>query len=380
MRSRGCLSALTSLQRVLGNRSLELEDVMRNWRKMARNRCVVLGIFLMLSACSKREVSKTENFLPVNEPLNSADVGLAPPLPEAPPTPEPVATWATRIKTQVKLAHADLQECRNTYLIPFQFPKMRKRNVDFVNIGEMETLCRNGSPELKTRGPLKIIHSLLQDHTGQNAALDKFIAQSLDQLENFYIFSFMVAKVGAPDIEVVVGNATDARNHILEIGGQIDKLAADIEQWPDGQLADDDPQMIGKDIELPAFKQQLLATYGFFMADMLSAYDRFANKSWQGYNMPKMDALKTWVNMPNKRLQQDRARLSHVKGADPKQMAELTAYLDAVANVTKAVAAGFDRYEKTGKDERSEKDPNRKNVESAQKAVLKLQAAWTPAP
>ena len=42
----------------------------------------------------------------------------------------------------------------------------------------------------------------------------------------------------------------------------------------------------------------------------------------------------------------------------------------------KAVAAGFDRYEKTPKDERSDKDPNRKAVDVAQQAALKIQAGW----
>ena len=51
----------------------------------------------------------------------------------------------------------------------------------------------------------------------------------------------------------------------------------------------------------------------------------------------------------------------------------------ASANAWPAVedwAAGFDRYEKTPKDERSEKDPNRRNVEQTHAAVLKLQSAW----
>jgi hypothetical protein len=187
----------------------------------------------------------------------------------------------------------------------------------------------------------------------------------------------MTKKIGAPNIGPVTDTAKAARDRILIVGSQIDALASEIAKWPDGQKPEDDPQTIAQPVELGAFQQQLLANHGWFMSDLVGAYDRYAAKSWEAPNMPKLGALHLWVNIPQKRLQLDRVRLSHVQGGDEKQLAAIKAYFDAVEVAVKAVNAGFERYEKYHA-VLDEKDPNHKAVEQAQAAVLKLQKLWLP--
>lgn len=330
----------------------------------------------LLNACEKKPVDK-------NDPVAQAfakpehvelDIGKIEAVPEEKPA-EVAHTWAAAIKEQVKLAEADLQACRNEYLVPFQFDKMRRRNVEFVNITEMDEVCMDGSPEKKKRGPLKIIRNLAQEHIGKNPALDHFIAASMEQLEYFRVFSFMTKKVGAPEIQLVTDLAKASSDRVRAVGMDVDKYAAQIAEWPDGTQPDDDPAVVAKAVDGAAFKAQLVDTYAWLVDDLGAAYDRFANKSWAGYDMPKMTALKTWVAIPRKRMQQDRARLATVT-ADPKQKAEFEAFFTATESALKAIEAGYDRYEKTPKDERGEKDPNRGNVDKTQKAAQKILAGW----
>ena len=66
--------------------------------------------------------------------------------------------------------------------------------------------------------------------------------------------------------------------------------------------------------------------------------------------------------------------------ADAKQKAEFEGFFAATESALKAIEAGYDRYEKTPKDERGAKDPNRGNVDKTQKAAQKFLAPWrTPA-
>lgn len=332
----------------------------------------VLGISLALAACGKSEPKPKVDFL-AGEQKVEYDIKVEPV--DSPASPAAVAdTWAARVKDQVRQAREDLQRCRNEFLIPFQFDKMRRRNMEFVNITEMDAVCLDGDPALKKRGPLKIIHGMADD-IGKNAQLDRFLVLSMDQLEHFKVFSFMAKKVGAPNIPQITDTAKAARDRALTVGAQIDQLAADIDKWPDGQKPDDDPSVIGQPVELAALKQQLVQNYGWFMGDLTGAYDRYAAKSWEQPNLPKLGTLHMWVQIPQKRLQQDRARLTHLTGADEKQVAEIKAYFDAVEAACKAVGAGFERYEKYH-EELPEKDPNHKNVEQAQAAVAKIQKGW----
>ena len=305
------------------------------------------------------------------------DIGKIEAVPEEKPA-EVANTWAAAIKEQVKLAAADLQTCRNEYLVPFQFEKMRRRNVEFVNISEMDEVCMDGSPEKKKRGPLKILRNLAQEHVGKNVALDHFIASATEQLEYFRVFSFMTKKVGAPEIALVTDLAKSAADRVRTVGMDVDTYAAQIAQWPDGTQPDDDPAVVAKAVDAATWKAQLRDGYGWLLDDFGAGYDRFANKSWAGYDMPKMAALKLWVAIPRKRLQQDRARLATVT-LDAKDKAASEAFFAATEAALKAVEAGYERYEKTPKDERGEKDPNRKNVESTQKAAQKALTTLAPA-
>lgn len=334
----------------------------------------VLTALIALPACGKSERPK-KDFLPPTDRPTYAKVEV-PPEPDVATAAPAADTWAGKTKETVRTVLTDLQKCRNDFLIPFQFNKMRRRDVTFVSLQEMDEVCAEGNREKKTRGAKRILRFLAEEHIGKHPDLDRFIALATDTVETYNVFSFMTKKVGSPEIEDVTKTAEECRARILEIGSTMDRLAAEIEKWPDGQVPDDDPQMVGREVDLAAFRQQLAHNYGFFLGDLTNAYDRYAAQSWQGQRLPKMGALKTWVAIPTKRLQQDRARLAQVKGADDKAQAELRSYLDAVEGALKAVAAGYDRYEKVPKEERAEKDPNRKNVEAAQKAVVKFHAGW----
>ncbi len=353
---------------------------MKSLRQLTRNLALCLTFFALATACEKKPLDK-------NDPMAQAfakpehidlDIGKIEAVPEEKPV-EIAHTWAAAIKEQVKLAEADLQSCRNDYLVPFQFEKMRRRNVEFVNITEMDEVCMDGSPDKKKRGPLKILRNLAQEHIGKNPQLDRFIASGMEQLEFFRVFSFMTKKVGAPEIQLVTDLAKASADRVRLVGMDVDKAAAAIAEWPDGTLPDDDPTAVAKALDAAAFKAQLVNEYGWLVDDFTSAYDRFANKSWEGYDMPKLTALRTWVAIPRKRLQQDRARLATV-AADAKQKTEFEGFFNGVDAALKAIEAGYDRYEKTPKDERGPKDPNRGNVEKTQKAAQKFLATWrTPA-
>ena len=341
---------------------------------------IYLAFLASASACDKKPMDKNDPMAQALAPAEHVDldIGKIEAVPEEKPV-EIAHTWAAAIKEQVRLAEADLQTCRNEYLVPFQFDKMRRRNVEFVNITEMDEVCMDGSPDKKKRGPLKILRNLAQEHTGKNAQLDRFIASGMEQLEFFRVFSFMTKKVGAPEIQLVTDLAKACGDRVRLVGMDVDKSAALIAQWPDGTLPDDDPTVVAKPMDAAAFKAQVVENYGWLVDDYLNAYDRFANKSWEGYDMPKMTALRTWVAISRKRVQQDRARLATVT-LDPKQKTDFEGFFTAVEASLKAIEAGYDRYEKTPKDERGPKDPNRKNVETTQKAAQKFLAAWrTPA-
>lgn len=332
--------------------------------------CAVLA----LSACGERKPAKEKvNFMATGAKLEYNDIHV-----EA--QPEPVAvvvadTWAAKMRERVKLAHDDLVKCRSEYLIPFQFNKMARRDIEFVSLSEMDDVCLEGNRDKKALGPKRIVHTLGEEHIGKHPALDRFVALATDQIEHYQVFSFMTKKIGAPDLGVVVDTAKRARDRVVALGGALDKAAADIAKWPDGQLADDDPQAVAKAVDAVAFQQQLVQTHGFFIADLAPAYDRFAARSWQGYDTPKLGALRRWLGIPTLRLQQDRARLASVQG-DAKQLAGLRAYLDAVDHALQAGRKGLAHYETTPRDALSDKDPQRKAIETAAAAVAKIQAGW----
>lgn len=283
-------------------------------------------------------------------------------------------TWAGKVKELVATAEADLQRCRNEFLIPFQFNAMKRRDVMFVNITEMDEVCDTGSKEQKTRGPRKILRQLAKEHAGKHPQLDRFIALGLEQVETYYVLSYMTKKVGAPDIDVVVDIAHKAQQRILEAGGQLDRAAAEVAKWTDDQVADDDVAVTGAAIDAAGFKRELISHYGALVGDLADAYERLADKSWQAYNMPKLETLRAMMAILEKRVQQDRPRLA--KLGDDKAQAEFKLFLDEVEAAAKQVASGYDYYEKKPKEERSERDPNFKKVQAMQKALAKRLSGW----
>ena len=346
----------------------------------------IFPVLLLLSAaaavlpgCGKPEPKAPRVDFLAKPKYETFDIHVDPP-PESTPQP-PVAsgeeTWATKIKGAVAEVQADLARCRNEFLVPFQFQRMKRRDVEFVNFMEMDDVCLDGNREAKKRGPKRIVAWLAEEHIGKHVALDRWIALASEQIETFYEFSFMCKKVGAPDLTTMVVPLAEAdRARILQLGPALDRAAADIAKWGDGQVADDDPAAVGQEVELAAFRKQLVDAYGFFAGDLGPAYDRAANKAWQGYNMARVATMKRWLAIPTKRLQQDRARLQKVTGADDKARAELGKYLDAVAAALQAAGTAFERYEKTPKAELAEKDPLRKGLDALQAAVVKQHAAW----
>lgn len=330
--------------------------------------------------CGKGDGEKKKeapNFFPPEPPmpkLDLSDVSFAEPEDASAGKP-PADTWAGHVKDVVAQAAADMQRCRNEFLIPFQFASMKRRDVMFVNLNEMDEVCELGSKQKKTRGVLKWLESLAKEQVGRNAALDRFIVAGLEQVENYKAFSLMCKKIGAHDIDVVVGIAQKSQARILELAPTIDRLAADVAQIKDDQLPDDDPKQLALAVDVAALKGQIVANYAPFLADLGSGYERMADKSWQVYDMPKLETLRAMMAIIDKRAQQDRVRAGKAT-QDPKESAELTAFFAACDAATKQVAAGYDFYEKKPRDERPEHDPNLKAVKAAQKPVMKTLTAW----
>lgn len=326
--------------------------------------------------CGKSEGEKkpAPNFFPPDPEVPKLDLSdILQAEPEAAAV-KAADTWAGKVKELVALAEADLQRCRNEYLIPFQFNSMKRRDVMFVNIGDMDEACELGSKEKKTRGPRKILEQLAKEHIGKHPQLDRFIVLGMEQVETYHVMSWMTKKIGAPDIEVVVDIAQKAQQRVLEAGGQLDRAAADVGKWSDDQVADDDAAAAGAAVDLVAFKKGLVDAYGPLVGDLATGYERMADKSWQAHNMPKLGTLRVMMAILEKRVQQDRPKLA--KLGDEKVQAEFKMFLDGVDAAAKQVAAGYDFYEKKPKEERPDRDPNLKKVQAAQKALAKQLTGW----
>ncbi len=301
--------------------------------------------------------------------------------PAEPVAPTPVAdTWASRTRELVAAAHADLQKCRNEFMIPFQFEKMRTRDVTWLSISEMDAVCRDGDRATKRRGPWSILQFLAKDHAGKHPALDKFIALGHDHVEHFRIVSLMTKKVGSPKIAAVTDTAQAARDRVIEAGRELDAAAREIAGFADDLLPDDSAEAASKDVDSATYAAMLSGHYGFLIGDALGAYDRLASKSWQSPNMIKKTTLKLWAEIPTKLLQQDRPRLAKVSGITDADKARFEAYLASVDAVLAAWRKSYERYlENKEGDTWSEKDPYRPALQKAHKAWAKLHAGLQPA-
>lgn len=353
----------------------------RSYRQgwVAGTTIVALALGMAVGACGKSEQAKKKeapNFFPPEPVQPKLDLGdILPVEPEDAKTAVVADTWAGHVKELVAQASADMQQCRNEFLIPFQFASMKRRDVMFVNMNDMDATCELGSKEKKTRGVRKWVEALAKEHLGRHPTLDRFVVLALEQVENYHVFSYMTKKIGAHDIDNVVNIAQKSQARILELAPALDRAAADIAQLSDGLQPNDDPAAIAAPVTLEAFKQQLVAAYGPIAVDLGPGYDRMADKSWQIYDMPKLATLRAMVAVLDKRAQTDRVRLGKL-ALDAKAAAEFNAFFAACDAAGKQVAAGFDFYEKKPKEERPERDPNLKAVKAAQKPLVKQLIAW----
>ena len=341
---------------------------------------------LVASGCDKKEADKPaegkkDYFGKTARPdYSEATKGLELPanqdVQEAPPA--DADAWAVRMKSSVKSVSDDLAQCRNEYLIPFQFQKMARRDVMFVDLSAMDAICSEGDRAADKRGAKRIVDGLVKEHAGKHPALDRWLVLSAEHVEHFGTFSFMTKKIGAPDVDMVVDIAKLAHGRIVELGSEINKLALEISVWPDGQLPDDDPAELGKAVELAAMQAQLAKAYGPLLADLPQVWTRNVGKRLKdSYDVPRFTALRALGSVLTKRVQQDRGRLAKVTGADAKQQAELTEFLDQVDAVAKAIPTAMQPYEKRGDDGYPEKDAGIKLLQTALEAPNKLVATWS---
>lgn len=264
--------------------------------------------------------------------------------PKLTPTAVKADTWASHTRDFIAGMHTDLQTCRNEFMLPFQFKKMRRRNVEWLKINRMDTVCRDGDRAAKQRGVWSKVQYLANEQLGKQPELDRFIMLAVDHIEHARIVSLMAKKIGAPKIELITDTAKEARDRVLENGMQLDREAAAIAAWKDDNKALDDPTVVAQTIDLAGFKQLLDSRYTWFMADCLGQYDRSAQESWQYPNMVKIRGLKLWPEIIEKYLSQDRARIDKVTDGDERAKADLMAYLDAAQGVVKAWKDSYERY------------------------------------
>ncbi|MSQ84838.1 MAG: hypothetical protein EXR77_18525 [Myxococcales bacterium] len=341
--------------------------------------CVSLALASLLTACGKNDnATKKEapNFFRPDPPMPKLDMSdIITVEAEGVAAKTFADTWAGHVKELVASAAADMQRCRNEYLIPFQFNSMKRRDVQFVSMQDMDETCELGSKDKKTRGVRRWLDALTKEHLSRNATVDRFVILAMEQVETYHVFSYMTKKIGAPDIDVVVKIAEKSQARILEIAPLLDRAAADVALLSDGLQPDDDAGVISAPVAVEALKEQIVGGYASIVVDLASGYERMADKSWQIYDMPKLATLRAMIAVLDKRAQQDRVRVGKMN-LDPKVLLEFNTFFAACDAAGKQVASGFDMYEKKPKEERPERDPNLKAVRAAQKPLLKALTAW----
>lgn len=338
-----------------------------------------------LGGCEKSDPAATaeapaakpeKNFFPTTEKVDYSQVKVDKPV-EAVAPPTPVAdTWASRTRALVADAHADMMRCRNDFMIPFQFEKMRLRDVTWLSISELDAVCRDGDTATKKRGPWAILQFLAREQVGKHPALDRFIAYGHDHVEHARMVSLMTKKVGSPKIAAVSDLAKKSRDRVIEAGREVDAAARDIAGWPDELLSEDSAELIAQGQTRDQYAHTLSEHYGKLLEDAVPAYDRLASESWQAPNMIKKATLRLWADILVRQLQQDRPRLDKVVDVTEADRKKFVAYLDKVQAVVDAWTKSYERYfdNKEG-DTWSAKDPWRVAVVKAQKEWQKAHVA-----
>lgn len=297
----------------------------------------------------------------------------APPQAAVEPAKPTADTWASRTRALVAEAHEDILKCRNEFLIPFQFEKMRTRNVEWLAVGEMDAVCRDGDRATKRRGPWSILTFLAREHLGRHPALDRFLAWGHDHVEHARLVGLMAKKVGSPKIAAVTDVAKSARDHAIASGRLVDEAAREIAAWPDDLLPADDNAAASKPMDAQTLSAAMRDHYGLVLGDAVAAYDRLASESWQAPNMVKKTTLRLWGDIPERWLQLDRPRLAQAAGLSEAERKRFTSYLEKVQAVVDAWKKSYERYfdDKEG-DTWAPKDPWRPSL-------VKAQAAWAKA-
>ncbi len=339
----------------------------------------------LLTGCEKSDPGSADqaapakaekNFFPTTEKVDYSQVKVDKPV-EAIAPPTPVAdTWASRTRALVADAHADLMRCRNDFMIPFQFEKMRLRDVTWLSISEMDAVCRDGDSATKKRGPWALLQFLAREQIGKHPALDRFIAYGHDHVEHARMVSLMTKKVGSPKIAAVSDLAKKSRDRVIEAGREVDAAARDIAGWPDDLLSEDSAELIAQGQTRDQFARMLTDHYAKLLEDAVPAYDRLASESWQAPNMVKKATLRLWADILTRQLQQDRPRLDKVVDMTEADRKKFLGYLDKVQAVVAAWTKSYERYfdNKEG-DTWSAKDPWRVAVVKTQKEWQKAHAA-----
>ncbi|MCO4760205.1 MAG: hypothetical protein KC502_01795 [Myxococcales bacterium] len=341
---------------------------------MTRSLVALLAFSLLTAACGDRRAEsdkkKVKKVFSEQPKIDYGSIKVAPP-PKPAEAPKPLAnTWAAKMRVVTSEISADLLKCRNEFMLPFQFQKMRRRDVTWTSLSEMDAICRDGTR--KKRGPYKRLVWLSKEHIGQHPALDRYIALGMDMQEHYRVVSLMAKKIGAPKIALITDTAKLSRDRVLKAGLEMEAAGRIVAAWPDDLKPVDDPSRIAKPVDVDTYKKELADRYDFFLMDIVSAYDRYASKSWQYPNMIKYKSYRLWVDIPTKALQQDRTRIEKVTGLTDKTKAQLQDYLAKTDALLAAWRASSERYVKgKKKDTWNEKDLFRKPLIKAQKAWLK---------
>lgn len=350
----------------------------RHHRTLGARHAAALGVLAALLAtttgCGERKLDekKAVNFVDKNK-VDYSQVKVAPP-PKAEPEEAKPDTWAADMQGRVAAVHEALTTCRNDFMIPFQFRKMARRDVMWLNIGQFDAICRDGDKAKKLKSPWKMTKVLRDDELGKHPELDAFILAAIDSMEHARVVSYMTKKVGAPNIDRITEVAQRNRDVFLAVGTELDRAAKAIAGWSSKVAPLNDPARVGKPVSLASYVADLGAYYGWLIPTVAERYGRFGASSWDSPDLVKRISLKLMDEMLAKRLAFDRKRLVNVEGADDKAKEALTAYLDAATAVHGAYAEAYPPYLKKDSEIR-EDDPARKPIEKAAKAFAEAAEA-----
>jgi len=344
--------------------------------------CLALGL-CALAACGdvkkkedksearKADAKKAESATPASQATEPAT------------TAKPVPKWAVETRAAVADIQSSLINCRDHFLIPFKFDLMKRRDVTFVSLTEMDISCRGKDQKMgklteedkKLKGPWEGVRALRESSLGKSAELDRFLLLTTDFVDHYRRFSTMCKKIGG-DIDDVVKTAKEAHDHMMRIAPVIDDLSRLIAKWPDDLEPDDHPAAVSagaKNADLKVLLPQLAKEHEPVLGHLAEVYENYAVKSIEDPRAPLIHSLKMNLEVAERRLARDRARISSAPSGDEKLKKLGADYLLAADGLVKTYAEGIKRYEDRAKFIDG-KDPKRKAVQGQQKSYDKLRA------